>query len=212
MSFEEMTCKEFVSELSSKSPVPGGGGASALAGAVGMALSNMVASLTIGKKKYMDVEEDMILLKKRGVELQESLLRMADRDAEVFEPLSRAYGLPKNTQEEREYKSRVMEAALKEAASVPLEIMELCCQAIDLAEEASKKGSRIAISDAGVSAALLGAALRGAALNIFINTKSMADTEYAEKLNARAEELIREYGTKADSVYQRVSDGLKGGI
>ena len=212
MSFEEMTCKEFVSELSSKSPVPGGGGASALAGAVGMALSNMVASLTIGKKKYMDVEEDMVLLKKRGVELQESLLRMADRDAEVFEPLSRAYGLPKNTQDEREYKSRVMEAALKEAASVPLEIMELCCQAIDLAEEASQKGSKIAISDAGVTAALLGAALRGAALNIFINTKSMADTEYAAKLNERAEALTEEYGLKADRIYQTVCEGLKGGI
>ena len=212
MSFAEMTCKEFVSELSSKSPVPGGGGASALAAAVGMALSNMVASLTIGKKKYADVEQDMILLKNRGVELQEKLLQMADRDAEVFEPLSRAYGLPKNTEEEREYKKQVMESALKEAAAVPLEIMELCCQAIDLAEEASQKGSKIAISDAGVSAALLGAALRGAALNIFINTKSMADAEYAAKLNERAEALTEEFGLKADRIYQTVCEGLKGGI
>ena len=208
MSFGEMTCRDFILELSSNSPVPGGGGASALAGAIGMALGNMVASLTIGKKKYADVEEEMIRLKEKGLRLQETLISLADRDAEVFEPLSRVYRLPRNTEEEQAYRQQAMEKALKEASSVPLTIMECCCEAIDLAAEFAEKGSRIAVSDAGVSAAVLSSALRGAALNIFINTKSMTDRTYAEELNRKAERLLGEYSVKADRVYDQVAHEL----
>ena len=209
MSFGEMTCRDFILELSSNSPVPGGGGASALAGAIGMALGNMVASLTIGKKKYADVEEEMVLLKEKGLRLQETLISLADRDAEVFEPLSRVYRLPRNTTEEQAYRQQAMEKALKEASSVPLTIMECCCEAIDLAAEFAEKGSRLAVSDAGVSAAVLNSALRGAALNIFINTKSMADRKYAEELNQKAESLLSEYSGKADRIYDQVAHELR---
>ena len=209
MSFGEMTCRDFILELSSNSPVPGGGGASALAGAIGMALGNMVASLTIGKKKYADVEEEMVLLKEKGLRLQETLISLADRDAEVFEPLSRVYRLPRNTTEEQAYRQQAMEKALKEASSVPLTIMECCCEAIDLAAEFAEKGSRLAVSDAGVSAAVLNSALRGAALNIFINTKSMADRAYAEELNRKAESLLSEYSGKADRIYDQVANELR---
>ena len=203
-----MNCREFIMSLSSKSPVPGGGGASALIGSIGMALGNMVASLTIGKKRYAEVEEEMIALQKRGLELQEELLQLVDRDADVFEPLSRAYGLPKNTEEETAYKQQVMEKALKDASDVPIKIMECCCEAIKLASAFSRKGSRIAVSDAGVSAAVLGAALRGAALNVFINTRSMKDRDRAEELNRKAEEMLALYSEQADQVYHLVASEL----
>ena len=96
MAMYKKTCEEFVEVLASNAPVPGGGGASALVGAIGMALGNMVGSLTVGKKKYADVQEDIIALKAKADALQKEFLTLIDRDAEMFEPLSRAYGLPKN--------------------------------------------------------------------------------------------------------------------
>ena len=185
MGFSTVPCDEFVTVLASKAPVPGGGGASALVGAVGTALGNMVGSLTVGKKKYAAVEEEMQELKAKADVLQKELLHLVERDAEVFEPLSKAYGMPKETEEEKAEKARVMEAALKEACSVPVEIMEKCCEAIDLLVEFAAKGSVLAISDAGVGAAFCKAALEGASLNVYINTKSMADREYAESLNKK---------------------------
>ena len=182
MGFSTSTCTEFVEVLASKAPVPGGGGASALVGAVGTALGNMVGSLTVGKKKYADVEDEMWELKAKCDQLQKDFLRLIERDAEVFEPLSKAYGMPRETEEEKAEKARVMEIVLKDACSVPMEIMEKCCEAIDLIVEFAAKGSKLAISDAGVGAAFCKAALQGASLNVYINTKSMADREYAEEL------------------------------
>ena len=101
MGFSTVPCNEFVEVLASKAPVPGGGGASALVGAIGTALGNMVGSLTVGKKKYADVEEEMWELKKKADELQKELLHLIERDAEVFEPLSKAYGMPRETEEEK---------------------------------------------------------------------------------------------------------------
>ena len=113
MGFSTSTCTEFVEVLASKAPVPGGGGASALVGAVGTALGNMVGSLTVGKKKYADVEDEMWELKAKCDQLQKDFLRLIERDAEVFEPLSKAYGMPKETEEEKAEKARVMESVLK---------------------------------------------------------------------------------------------------
>ena len=174
MGFSTTPCNEFVEVLASKAPVPGGGGASALVGAIGTALGNMVGSLTVGKKKYADVEAEIMELKGKCDILQKELLELVEKDAIVFEPLSRAYGMPKNTEEEKAKKAQVMEKVLKDACSVPMEIMEKCCEAIDLIEIFAQKGSVIAISDAGVGAAFCKAALEGASLNVYINTKSMA--------------------------------------
>ena len=132
MGFSTVPCNEFVDVLGSKAPVPGGGGASALVGAVGTALGNMVGALTVGKKKYADVEEEMKELMAKATTLQDELLHLIERDAEVFEPLSKAYGMPRETEEEKAEKARVMEIVLKDACSVPMEIMEKCCEAIDL--------------------------------------------------------------------------------
>ena len=172
MGFSTVPCNEFVEVLGSKAPVPGGGGASALVGAVGTALGNMVGALTVGKKKYADVEEEMKELMAKATTLQDELLHLIERDAEVFEPLSKAYGMPRETEEEKAEKARVMEIVLKDACSVPMEIMEKCCEAIDLIVEFAAKGSALAISDAGVGATFCKAALEGASLNVYINTKS----------------------------------------
>ena len=209
MGFSTKPCDEFVAVLASKAPVPGGGGASALAGALGTALGNMVGSLTVGKKKYADVEAEILILQAKSDILQKELLHLIERDAEVFEPLSKAYSLPKNTEDEKAEKARVMEAALREACSVPMEIMEKCCEAIDVIEIFAKKGSVIAISDAGVGAAFLKAALEGASLNVFINTKAMADREYAQSLNDRADQMLDAYTVKAAGIFETVKARLR---
>lgn len=209
MSFTTYSCEDFVEILATKAPVPGGGGASALVGALGTALGNMVGSLTVGKKKYADVEADIIALKEKADALQKDFLRLVEEDAKVFEPLSKAYGMPKDTEEEKAEKARVMEIVLKDACSVPMEIMRKCCEAIDIIEEFAAKGSVIALSDAGVGAAFCKAALYGASLNVFINTKSMANREYAEVLNKEAEEMMAVYGAKADAVFEGVNGRLR---
>ena len=208
MSYVELSCNEFVDILASKAPVPGGGGASALVGALGMALGNMVGSLTVGKKKYADVEKDIISLKSEADRIQAEFLELLQKDAECFEPLSKAYCMPKSTPEEIAQKDRVMEIVLKDACEVPLEIMKKCCESIEIIEEFAKKGSVIAISDAGVAASFAGAALRGASLNVFINTKSMKNRELAEKYNLLANEMIKVYGERADRVFLDVMNGL----
>ena len=209
MGLSTVPCNEFVEVLASKAPVPGGGGASALVGAIGTALGNMVGSLTVGKKKYADVEEEMYELKGKADALQKELLHLIERDAEVFEPLSKAYGMPRNTEEEKAEKARVMEFVLKDACSVPMEIMERCCEAIDLIEVFAEKGSTLAISDAGVGATFCKAALEGASLNVFINTKSMKNREYADELNKKADEMLSVYTKKAEEIYQSVAARLR---
>lgn len=209
MGFTKNTCEEFVDVLASKSPVPGGGGASALVGAIGMALGNMVGSLTVGKKKYADVEADIIALKEKATALQADFLRLVDADAEAFEPLSKAYGMPKETEEQKAEKARVMAIVLKDACAVPMEIMEKCCEAIDVIEEFAAKGSALAISDAGVGVVFCKAALLGASLNVYINTKSMADKEYAASLNEKADKMIADYSKKADEIFAAVNARLR---
>ena len=209
MGFSTSTCTEFVEVLASKAPVPGGGGASALVGAVGTALGNMVGSLTVGKKKYADVEDEIIECKKEADEIAKEFLELMDKDAEAFEPLSRAYGLPKSTPEEIAEKEEIMENALNVACGVPIEIMKTCARGIDLVEVFAAKGSRIALSDAGVGATLLKSAMQGASLNVYINTKSMKDRKRAEELNQLADSLREEYEAKADRIFAEVSSRIR---
>jgi len=208
MQFTKKTCEEFIEVLAAKEPVPGGGGASALVGAVGMALGNMVGNYTVGKKKYADVETEVYGLMEKADHLQKEFLRLVDEDAKAFEPLSKAYGLPKDTKEEKEVKAQVMESALKAACAVPIEIMEKCCEAIELHLLFARKGSIIAISDAGVGVAICKSALLGASLNVYINTKSMKDRKYADMCNSKANEMVEKYSTTADNVFADVRSRL----
>ncbi len=204
MSYTKKSCEEFIELLGSKDPVPGGGGASALIGALGMALGNMVGSLTVGKKKYADVEQDIINLNEKAREIQSQLLMLVEKDAEVFEPLSKAYGMPKETPEQQAQKAAVMEKVLLECCDVPMQIMRCCTRAIELHDEYEQKGTAIAISDVGVGVAGCKAALKGASLNVFINTKWMTDRVRAEELNSEADEMLKKYCAKADEIFDRV--------
>lgn len=205
----EKRTTEFLAELSSASPVPGGGGASAAVGAFASALGMMVANLTIGKKKYAEYEEEILAARSELARLQDELVRLTDEDAKAFEPLSRAYGLPKDTEEQRAEKERVMEQALYEASLAPLQIMETIAKAADILDVLEKKGSRLAVSDVGVGILFAQAALEGASLNIFINTKMMKNRERAEELNARAEALIDGGRRKKEAIYGAVLEKIK---
>ncbi|MEH2928671.1 cyclodeaminase/cyclohydrolase family protein [Candidatus Ventrimonas sp. KK005] len=200
---------EWVDALASKAPVPGGGGASALGGALGAALGQMVVHLTIGKKRYADVEEEMEKNLTELNRLGEEFLRLADRDGEVFAPLAEAYSMPSETREQREEKERVMEERLLAASLVPLEMMEKALLVINILEFLGEKGSRMAISDVGVAAQFAKAALTGAAMNVYINTKAMKNREKAEELNRKAEWLIEDGKQRGDAVYEKVLEQLR---
>lgn len=206
----EKSCLEFLNMLSSGAPVPGGGGASALAGALGMALGSMVGNLTLGKKKYENVQEEIKIILQKADAIQKDLVSLVEEDAIVFEPLSKAYGLPKITEEEKKIRDEVMEDALRLACSVPLKIMEKSLEAISLHEELAVKGTRIAISDVGVGVIFCKSALMGASLNVFINTKLMKDMDYAADINKKAEEMLADGISRADEVYFQVESGIKG--
>ena len=208
---EQKTIEGFLEVLSSKEPVPGGGGASALAGALGNALGQMVANLTIGKKKYADVEAEIKELLGRMQKLQAAFVTLADRDAQVFAPLAQCYSLPSLTEEEKAYKEKVMEERLLDASFVPLEIMEHAVAMLGILEILGDKGSRLAVSDVGVGVQFIRASLLGAVMNVYINTKSMKNREKAEELNARAGQLIEEGTAWADRIYAKVLDQLRSG-
>ncbi len=209
MDFTQRTCRDFVDALASKAPVPGGGGASALVGAVGMALGNMVASLTVGKAKYADVQDEILRIAEAASALQETLLALVEKDAEAFRPLAAAYALPKETEQERVARAAVMEEALATACTAPMEIMERVCEAVTLIERLAQIGSALAISDAGCGAACCRAALTGAALNVFINTQSMRDRAYADLLNGKADAMLQKYVPVCDGVYASVRDRFR---
>lgn len=204
MSFAEKSCEAFIEELWSKAPVPGGGGASALCGAIGAALGGMVANLTAGKKKYAQFEDDIRRVLDETQKLKQQLLEQIDADAESFEPLSRAYGIPKDDPNRGE----IMENALKAACDVPIEIMRLAAEAIDLHAELAQKGSRLAVSDVGAGVLCCNAALKAASLNVYINAGLMKDRQYAEELTKKCDAMIAENGDKAEAVYKAVMDDI----
>lgn len=205
----EQKTTDFLEVLSSAAPVPGGGGASAAVGAFASALGMMVANLTIGKKKYADVEAEIIERKERLLVLQKKLIELTDKDAEAFEPLSKAYGLPKETKEQIEEKERVMEKALYEASIVPLEIMKTVSEVMYELKALGEKGSRIAISDVGVAVLFARAALEGASLNIYINTRLMKDREQAERLNRESDHMITEVRKLQEEIYAGVLEKIR---
>ncbi len=199
------TCRDFVSALASSAPAPGGGGAAALVGAVGTALGNMVGALTVGKKKYADVEAEIVALREKCDDLQAALLDQVPADAEGFEPLAQAYGIPRDDPD----RARILEEATLTACKAPMRIMELCCEAIEAIAAFAEKGSRLAVSDAGCGAAICKAALLSASLNVFINTKALTDRAAADALNDRANAMLDKYAPLADAVFEKVRAGLR---
>lgn len=205
MLFSDLSVRSFTDVLASNEPVPGGGGASALVGAIGTALASMVGNFTTGKKKYSEFEPDIQRILAQAQELRNALLLQIDEDARCFEPLSKAYGIPKDDPRRDE----VMENALRLACSAPLEIMKTAAKAIDLHAELAVKGSSLMLSDVGVGVLCCKSALMGASLNIFINSRLMKDTEYANNLKSETEALLSEYCALADRTYSAVLEKLK---
>ena len=208
MKISEKTCVEFVNLLASKSAVPGGGGAAALVGAIGMALGSMVCNLTIGKKKYAEYEDSVKEILVKAGEIEEKFLSMIDEDANNFLPLSKAYGLPTSTEEEKKIKEEIMENALKVACEAPINIVRMCFDAIKLHEDLVDKGSRLAISDVGVGIQCLRSAILSGQLNVVININSIKDMEYVEKVRNEVNHLVEEGVKICDEVYAKVEKAL----
>lgn len=199
---------EYVKELGSKAPVPGGGGASAVAGALSAALACMVCNLTVGKKSYVTVEDDVKKILADMNEHIESFIKLSDKDAEVFYPLSQAYGFKPQNNEEKKLHEENMEKLLFNAAMVPLDIMKEAYSMLGAIDFLAKKGSKLAVSDAGVAVSMLRSAVCGAMMNVVINVKYMKDRIKAQNILDEASELLENTMNKADIIYREVLEVL----
>ena len=199
---------EYINELGSKAPVPGGGGASAVAGALSAALAGMVCNLTVGKKSYIAVEDDVKRILEDMNKHMESFIRLSDKDAEVFYPLSQAYGFKPQNNEEKKLHEENMEKLLLDAAMVPLDIMKEAYSMLGAIDFLAKKGSKLAVSDAGVAVSMLRSAVCGAMMNVVINVKYMKDRIKAQNILDEASELLENTMNKADIIYREVLEVL----
>mgnify|MGYP001774630757 FL=1 len=189
---KNMTIQEFAMQTASNEPVPGGGSISALAGSLAAALTEMVAGLTIGKKKYADVEEEM----KAAVEPMKAvcaqLLDDIKRDSESFDQYMQALTLPKETEEEKEARTEAMQNGLKAAVEVPLSVAKAACGILPYAETMVVKGNRTAVTDALVATMMARTAVLGAGFNVKINLESIKDQEYVDRIGKEVAELEKQ--------------------
>ncbi len=200
--------QEFLDELASNAPTPGGGSGAAVMGAIGAALISMVCNITIGKKGYEEVEDDMKDVLKQAEVLRDSLTDMIRADVEVFDRLMAAYGLPKETGEEKAARSEEIQASLKEATDVPLNCARACAEAIDLCRAAAEKGNLNVVSDAGVAVVAADAAMKSAALNVYINVGSIKDKAFAEERSTELEKILKSAEGQTGEIYALVKSKL----
>ena len=203
---ESRTTGEYLQDLASASSAPGGGSAAALAAALGASLCSMAANLTLGKKKYIAVEADMHRIISRCASLQAEFLRLSDADAEAFLPLSRIYALPKDAPG---YAELFAQASIQ-ACSAVCGILDCCCETVQLLEETLEKCSRLLISDVACGAALCRAAMECAALNIYINTRSVRSSPEAARIEEKTETILKEYLPRAERMLSSVTEALRG--
>ncbi len=200
--------QEFLDELASNAPTPGGGSGAAVMGAMGAALISMVCNITIGKKGYEEVEDDMKDVLKQAEALRDRLTDMIRADVEVFDRLMAAYGLPKETGEEKAARSEEIQASLKEATDVPLNCARACAEAIDLCRAAAEKGNLNVVSDAGVAVVAADAAMKSAALNVYINVGSIKDKAFAEERSTELEKILKSAEGQTGEIYELVKSKL----
>jgi len=194
----------FLDDLASERPTPGGGGAAAVCGAIGAALVSMVANLTIGKKNYEAVWEDLEAVNAKAEALRAELTGAIEEDAVAFNSVMGGYGLPRATYEEKAKRSASIQAALKDATLAPLRAVKACFEVIRLSAAAAEKGNLNVISDAGVAVLAANAGLRSAALNVFVNAKAIKDRDFAEKQIAEVNALLAQAAETTEAVYQTV--------
>lgn len=205
---DKLSLSDFAERLAGKDPVPGGGGVSAYAAALGAALGSMVCALTTGKKKYASTQDELEKIIEKLEKYRERFLHGIKEDAKSFLPLAKAYSLPEETDEERSHKVKVMEELLLEAARTPLSLMCDISETLVLLERLSEIGSRLALSDVGVGAAMCRAAMESASLNVFINTKYMKNRTKAEELNEEANELVSTAAVLSEDIIAGVREQL----
>ena len=198
----------FLDDLASERPTPGGGGAAAVCGAIGAALVSMVANLTIGKKNYEAVWEDLEAVNAKAEALRAELTGAIEADAVAFNSVMAAYGLPRATEEEKAKRAASIQAALKDATLAPLRAVKACFEVILLSAAAAEKGNLNVISDAGVAVLSANAGLRSAALNVFVNAKAIKDRDFAEKQIAEVNALLAQAAELTEPVYQTVRDKI----
>ena len=204
----ELTTAEFVDLLASDAPAPGGGSAAALEGALGAALTAMVCGLTVGKKKYADYQELAAATQKKAEELKARFVDVMDRDTEAFNVVSAAFGMPKETDEEKAARSAAIQKGLEGCTATPFEMMELAVETLELTDSILGKSNDSAASDLGVSALSLRAAIQGAWLNVLINIGSLKNKELAEDYRKKGEALLERALPVADRIYQTVVSQL----
>jgi len=205
MTSAELKINEFTEALSGSSPTPGGGSAAALAGALGAALTSMVASLTTGREKYREHEELMQEILKETKELREALLISIDRDIEAFNGVSAVYKMPKETVDEKEARKQAMQTALKDAAKAPYHMMELALKGLSITDKAVGKSNVNAASDLGVAALTLSACARSAWLNVLINLSSIKDQAFVDEYRSKGEDIIARAIPLAEKIYDEIA-------
>jgi formiminotetrahydrofolate cyclodeaminase len=203
------TLKGFLDELASSSPAPGGGSVAALAGALGAALTSMVCNLTIGKKKYADVDGEMKKIVRQSEELRERFTILIEKDTEAFNKVMEAFSLPKDNDAQKALRNAAIEAATKEATMVPLEVMKHCIDAMALAQNVAASGNKNSVTDAGVSALMLHAACESAALNVRINLNGLTDSEFVSWKTEEVISILKTSRMMVEETQTIVSDKMK---
>lgn len=195
---------EFIEALASSAPTPGGGGASAYCGALATSLASMVGNLTVGKKTYADVEDEVRKVLAQLEESRTHLIQLVDDDAEAFKPVAAVYRMPKETPEDIEARRIAMQKAIDVACDVPLKIMDVCADVLDMCDFMANYGSKMVRSDAGAAAVLAKAAVQSASLNVFVNIASMEDKAKAARYRDYSNRKVRRVAARADAIYAHV--------
>ena len=203
-----LSVKSFLSELGSSSPAPGGGSVAALSGALGAALVSMVCHLTIGKKGYENVSDEMNEVLKKSNALKEKLTLLIDEDTNVFNNVMAAYKMPKETDEEKEKRRNAVQNALKNATNVPLDVMKQCVNVLTLAKTVSEKGNKSSVSDAGVAALMSWAGLGSAALNVEINLSGIKDEKFVSEMENEVETVTSNGERIKDEIIKTVKNKI----
>jgi formiminotetrahydrofolate cyclodeaminase len=208
MMLTEKPVTTFLDELASSAPAPGGGSVAALSGALGAALISMVCNLTVGKKKYVDVQEDVEALLEKSEALRKELVELLEADVRVYTEVSKAMKMPRDTEEEKAARNVAMQKALKAATGVPMQVAEACVEVIELCQPAAEKGNVNAVSDAGVAVLMAEAGLRSAALNVLINLAWIKDEAFVAENRAKLNALLEGKPAMRDEIYDLVVEKL----
>ena len=206
--FTEQQLQTFLDQLASKASTPGGGSAAAIMGAMGAALLSMVANLTVGKKNYEHVDAEMRDLLARAEALRAQVTGMIQADVDVFDQVMAAYGMSRETEDDKTTRSAAIQAALKAATDVPLACAQLCADIIELCRPVAEKGNLNVISDAGVAVLAAHAALRSAALNVYINIGGIKDDAFVRDRRDKLEFVLSGAGVATETVYDLVKSKL----